>query len=64
MRTYRIGDAAALPGVGSDTVRRLVDGGKRVETTVGREPAEEPGPEPGVPAIAVIKSTDVVADRP
>lgn len=28
MHTYRIGEAAALPGVSTDTVRRLVDGGK------------------------------------
>lgn len=31
---------------------------------VSREPAEELKLEPGVPAVAVIKSTDVVAEKP
>ncbi|MGJ3560281.1 hypothetical protein ACR6C2_24265 [Streptomyces sp. INA 01156] len=31
---------------------------------VSREPVEELGLEPGVPAAAVIKSTDVVVERP
>ncbi|MFJ6075253.1 molybdopterin-binding protein [Streptomyces sp. NPDC093065] len=128
MHTYRIGDAAALLGVSSDTVRRLVDGGRltaerdgtgrriipgpalaayardqyragrestgssarnrlagivtevilgdvsaqvevqagpfRVVALVSRESAEELGLEPGVPAVAVIKSTNVVVERP
>ncbi|MGW1407148.1 TOBE domain-containing protein [Streptomyces sp. NPDC002403] len=128
MHTYRIGDAAALLGVSTDTVRRLVDGGKitavrdeagrriipgpalaayarqvhrterestgssarnrlsgivtdvilgdvsaqveiqagpfRVVAMVSRESAEELELEPGVPAVAVVKSTNVVVDRP
>ncbi|MFE7107993.1 molybdopterin-binding protein [Streptomyces sp. NPDC057575] len=36
----------------------------RVVATASRESAEELKPEPGVPAVAVIKSTDVVVDRP
>ncbi|MFJ8849932.1 molybdopterin-binding protein [Streptomyces sp. NPDC102437] len=128
MHIYRIGDAAALPGVSAHTVRRLVDGGKitaerdgtgcriipgpalaayarqlhraerdstgssahngfsgivadvirgdvsaqveiqagpfRVVAMVSRESAEELKLEPDVPAVAVIKSTNVVVDRP
>jgi molybdopterin-binding protein len=128
MHTYRIGDAAALLGVSTDTVRRLVDGGRltadrdemghriipgpalaayarrlhgterettgssarnrfsgivtdvvlgdvsaqvdiqagpfRVVATVSRESAEELTLELGVPAVAVIKSTNVVVERP
>jgi molybdopterin-binding protein len=128
MHTYRIGDAAALLGVSTDTVRRLVDSGKltadrdelgrriipgpvlaayarqvhraerestgssarnrltgivtdvilgdvsaqveiqagpyRVVALVSRESAEELKLEPGVPAVAVIKSTNVVVERP
>ncbi|MFJ5774490.1 molybdopterin-binding protein [Streptomyces sp. NPDC093094] len=130
MRTYRIGDAAVLPGVSADTVRRPVDGGKpvadrdgtghrivpgpafaaharqlhhgeretsassarnrftvtvtvtdvipgdvsvrpeiqagpfRVVAVVSRESAEGLRPEPGAPAVGVIKSTDVVVGRP
>ncbi|MFE2544491.1 TOBE domain-containing protein [Actinacidiphila glaucinigra] len=128
MHTYRIGDAAALLGVSTDTVRRLVDGGKltaerdgtgrriipgpalaayarrmhrterqpsgssarnrfsgivtdvilgdvsaqveiqagpfRVVAMVSRESAEELRLEPGVPAVAMIKSTNVVVERP
>ncbi|WP_200839956.1 MULTISPECIES: TOBE domain-containing protein [Streptomyces] len=46
MHTYRIGDAAALLGVGADTVRRLVDGGKL--TAEGDELGRRiiPGPAP------------------
>lgn len=36
----------------------------RVVATVSRESAEELALEPGVPAVAVIKSTNVVVDRP
>jgi len=128
MHTYRIGDAAALLGVSTDTVRRLVVRGKltaerdalgrriipgpalaayarqmhrierestgssarnrfsgivtdvilgdvsaqvevqagpfRVVAMVSRESAEELELEPGVPAVAVIKSTNVVVERP
>ncbi|NNN30221.1 TOBE domain-containing protein [Streptomyces sp. S3(2020)] len=123
-----MGDAAALLGVSTDTVRRLVDSGKltadrdelgrriipgpvlaayarqvhragreptgssarnrltgivtdvilgdvsaqveiqagpyRVVALVSRESAEELKLEPGVPAVAVIKSTNVVVERP
>ncbi|MDI3417456.1 excisionase family DNA-binding protein [Streptomyces luteolus] len=73
MHTYRIGAAAALLGVSRDTVRRLVDGGRllaerdesgRRIIPVSRESAEELQLEPGVPAVAVIKSTNVVVERP
>jgi molybdopterin-binding protein len=128
MHSYRIGDAAALLGVSTDTVRRLVDGGKlqadrdemgrrnipghalaayarqmhrterqntgssarnrftgivtevilgdvsaqveiqagpfRVVSMISRESAAELRLEPGVPAVAVIKSTNVVVERP
>ncbi|MER6558229.1 hypothetical protein ABT300_10790 [Streptomyces sp. NPDC001027] len=60
MHTYRIGDAAALPGVG----RRCRSGPFRVVSLVSRESAEELEPEPGVPAVAVIKSTDVAVESP
>ncbi|MFD5656116.1 TOBE domain-containing protein [Streptomyces hirsutus] len=36
----------------------------RVVALVSRESAEELGLEPGVPAVAVIKSTNVVVERP
>ncbi|MFW6691897.1 TOBE domain-containing protein [Streptomyces sp. MAR4 CNX-425] len=36
----------------------------RVVSMISRESAEELGLEPGVPAVAVIKSTNVVVERP
>lgn len=48
MHTYRIGDAAALLGVSADSVRR-------------QELELEPGV---VPAVAAIKPTNVVVERP
>jgi molybdopterin-binding protein len=126
MHTYRIGEAAALLGVSSDTLRRWVDSGKllaerddqgrrtvpgpalaafaramhheekatsgssarnrfpgivtevilgdvsaqveiqagpfRVVSIISRESAEELGLVPGVPAVAVVKSTNVVVE--
>jgi molybdopterin-binding protein len=128
MHTYRIGEAAALLGVSTDTLRRWVDSGRlqadrddqgrriipgpslaafarelgseeransgssarnrfagivtevilgdvsaqveiqagpfRVVSLISRESAEELKLEPGVPAVAVIKSTNVVVERP
>jgi molybdopterin-binding protein len=128
MHTYRIGEAAALLGVSSDTLRRWVDNGRlaaerdeqgrrivpgpalaafarelrheekarpgssarnrfagivtevilgdvsaqieiqagpfRVVSMISRESAEELRLEPGVPAVAVIKSTNVVVETP
>lgn len=141
MHTYRIGDAAALPGVAADPLRRRADGGNRtadgdepsrrviaqpalaactrlmnragrespgssarnrlsgivtdvrladvsarveiqagpfrvvahrrprsvasrVESVESVESVEELKPEPGVPAVAVIKSTTVVVEKP
>ncbi|MFV5996507.1 TOBE domain-containing protein [Streptomyces sp. NPDC056231] len=36
----------------------------RAVSTLSRDWAEEPAPEPGVPALAVLKSTHVVVERP
>ncbi|MEW2489911.1 TOBE domain-containing protein [Streptomyces sp. NPDC048411] len=36
----------------------------RAVSTLSRDSAEEVAPEPGVPALAVIKSTHVVVERP
>jgi len=112
VNSYRIGEAAALLGVSSDTMRRWVDAGRlaaerdehghrivpgaqlaasarnrfrgivtdvvlgdvaaqveiqagpfRVVSLISRESAEELRLEPGVPAVAVIKSTNVVVER-
>ncbi|MDX3798434.1 hypothetical protein [Streptomyces sp. AK04-3B] len=50
MHTYRIGDAAVLPGGGAATVRSRVDGGSPLA--------------PGAPAAAANKSTGVLVERP
>ncbi|WP_407560053.1 molybdopterin-binding protein [Streptomyces sp. 184] len=52
----RIGDVSALVEIQA--------GPFRVVSMISRESAEELKLEPGVPAVAVIKSTNVVVERP
>lgn len=48
MHTYRIGDAAALPGVAADPLRRRADGGNR--TAEGYEPSRRVIAQPALAA--------------
>ncbi|MBW0093490.1 hypothetical protein I4I73_28465 [Pseudonocardia sp. KRD-184] len=68
MPQFRIADAARLPGVSDDTVRRRVEAGMLpVQPFVSLLPAEavhEMELRPGVLAVAVITSTDAVVEAP
>lgn len=63
MVTFRIGEASSLLGVSADTLRRWADDG-RVVSLLSREAADELGLEPGMLAVAAIKSTSVSVEIP
>ena len=74
MTQMRVSEAAELLAVSPDTIRRWIDGG-RLTATKGAGPvlvdgadlarlAHELGLEPGVVAVASIKSTNVVIATP
>ena len=66
MHRFRLGKAAQLLGVSPDTVMAQVEiqaGPHRVVSLISAEAVEALGLEPGVPAVASIKSTNVVIER-